>query len=850
MGMRKIITPKQWQGYNSPPNRTRFAKPKRRNWQIRQIISVLIFITVLGLLGAGVGGSFFIWYFSRGLLAPREISSRAISQSTKIYDRTDRELLFDIHGEIKRTAIKLSDISPHVKNAAIAAEDKNFYKHSGFDWRGILRALFINVVRGGRLQGGSTITQQFIKNAVLSPEKTYTRKFKELAMAYRLEKSFSKDQILEMYFNEIPYGSVSYGVEAAAQSFFGKGASDLYLAEAALLAALPKAPTYYSPYGSHREELLARQHYILNTMVEGEFITPEAAEDAKKIDILAEIKPKREKIIAPHFVMYIKELLAEKYGERAVESGGLRVTTTLDLEKQAIAEQAVADNKKLINSFGASNAALVSLDVKTGQILAMVGSVDYFDNKIDGQVNVTLRPRQPGSSFKPIVYAAAFIKGYTPTTMLYDAVTIFKTEIGKDYEPHNYDDKEHGPVTVRQALAGSLNIPAVKMIYLTGVNKVLDLAEKLGYTTLGDRSRFGLSLVLGGGEVKLLEHVGVFAAFAREGRSLPPTTILRVENANGNVLEEFGGAAGEGAVFDPEIARQINSILSDNEARTFVFGAQNFLTLLDRPVAAKTGTTNDYRDAWTIGFTPSLATGVWVGNNNNAEMRRSADGSRVAAPIWNQYMKTALKDTPVETFTEPQPIITGKPVLDGQSGAGTTVKIDKISGKLATEATPPQTIIERAFKQAHNILYYVNKDDPRGVTPADPSTDIQFENWETAVRRWATGQNITDEVPPTEYDDLHKIEDKPKIKIIAPSDNETVVSSSFGVSLDTTSPRGVRRVEFYVDDALVSTVGAPPWNQTIQLPSGVANGFHALRATAFDDLENNSSAEIIFNLLR
>jgi membrane carboxypeptidase/penicillin-binding protein len=462
---------------------------------------------------------------------------------------------------------------------------------------------------------------------------------------------------------------------------------------------------------------------------------------------------------------------------------------------------------------------------------------------------VTLRPRQPGSSFKPVVYSAGFLKGYTPTTVLYDVVTTFKTEIGKDYEPHNYDDKEHGPVTVRQALAGSLNIPAVKMIYLAGVSNVLDLAEKMGYSTLGDRSRFGLSLVLGGGEVKLLEHATAFAVFAREGKYLPPAAILRVEDAHGRVLEEWAGEAPQD-VFDAEIARQINSILSDNGARAFIFGEQNHLTLPDRPVAAKTGTTNDFRDAWTIGYTPSLVTGVWVGNNNNKEMKQAADGSRIAAPIWNQYMRAVLSGTEVEPFTEAQPVVTGKPVLDGQSGAGLTVKIDKISGKLAGAQTPPQTIVEKTYKQTHNILFYVNKDDPRGPAPANPADDWQFAGWEAALGAWASKQGFIDEVLPTEYDDVHLTEDKPILKIMAPADGETVRASSFGVLIEASSRRGVKRVELYLDGRPAATIFGAPWNQVVTVSQDLSNGFHNLRAAAFDDLENNAGAEVTINLLR
>ncbi|RLC39057.1 penicillin-binding protein, partial [Candidatus Falkowbacteria bacterium] len=582
------------------------GQKKKKIGEIKKKLAYTAGIIILA--GILVGLIFYAWLL-RDIADISKLTDRQLVESTKIFDRTGEELLYEIHGDIKRTEVKLNEIPDYIKWATIAMEDKNFYKHKGISLWAIFRGVVVETIRSGRAQGGSTLTQQFVKNAILTPERKIVRKFKEWILSYRIEKQFTKDEILEMYLNEIPYGSTSYGVEAASERYFGKNIQDISLAEAALLAALPQAPSRYSPYGPNRDLLIGRQQYILDLMVEQDYITQEDADVAKAYEF--EFKPPETNIKAPHFVMYVKEILSEKYGEKMIEQGGLKIYTTLDLYKQEIAEEVIREQaEKNEKNYEATNAALVSIDPKTGQILAMVGSRDYFDDEIDGQVNITTSKRQPGSSLKPVVYATAFMKGYTPDTILYDVVTNFSNNETEPYEPHNYDDQEHGPVTVRKALAGSLNIPAVKAIYLAGVDSVLDVTGALGYTTLNDRDRFGLSLVLGGGEVKLLEHTNAYGAFAREGILYPISAILKIEDKEGKLLEEF--KAEEKKALDPKIARLINNILSDNGARAYAFGASNWLTLGSRPVAAKTGTTNDYRDAWTIGYTPSIVTGVWV----------------------------------------------------------------------------------------------------------------------------------------------------------------------------------------------------------------------------------------------
>lgn len=784
----------------------------------------------------------FIW-ISRNLPDPNKLIERQVAQSTKIYDRTGETILYEISGDQKRTLVDLKDIPDNVKNATISIEDKDFYKHKGFSIWAIFRTAVTDVLFGKKA-GASTLTQQFVKNSVLTNEKTFTRKIKEVILAYRLEKKFSKDEILQMYLNEIPYGSTAYGVEAASQKYFGKSVKQVNLAEAAILAALPQAPSRYSPYGPNKDLLLARQRYILDLMAKYNYISKDDAEVAKAEKV--NFKEQGDNMTAPHFVMYVKELLAEKYGDKMIEQDGLKIYTTLDLYKQKIAEEVINERAPSnAAKYQANNAALVSIDPKTGQVLAMVGSKDYFNEEIDGQVNVVLQPRQPGSSFKPIVYAASFIKGYTPDTVLYDVVTNFSTDPANPYEPHNYDNKEHGPVTIRQALAGSLNIPAVKAIYLTGIENVLNLATGLGYTTFQDKSRFGLSLVLGGGEVKLLEHTNAFSAFAREGDLQPVSMILKVEDKNGKVIEEF--KENKTKVLDGNIARQMNNILSDNAARAYVFGEKNYLTLSNRPVAAKTGTTNDYHDAWTIGYTPSIVTGVWVGNSDNKAMKRGADGSVVAAPIWHDYMERVLGNTPAENFNAPEIVKTGKPVLDGNIEGTVTVKIDKYTGMLATDSTPAEYIEEKQYRQVHDILYYVNKDDPRGPAPQDPRNDPQFELWESRVQAWAQKQGITSTPLPTDTDNIHLSENKPVLNITYPTDNQTITDPQFAVTIGATAPRGINRIEYYIDGNLVDTVTAYPFGLKKQM-SFLNNGVHTLTAKACDDVDNCTEQKINFSL--
>ncbi len=721
---------------------------KSNRWKFFGILAIYfclaVFIFVLGV---------FI-YFSKDLPSPGEMNERFIAESTKIYDRSGQHILYEVHGEEKRTIIPFSDIPDSVKYATIALEDQDFYSHHGIKFSSIMRAALKDVIGGGASQGGSTITQQFVKKALLTDEKKLSRKIKEAILSIELETKYSKDEILEMYLNQIPYGSNAYGIEAASLTFFGKNARDLSLDEAALLASLPQAPSYYSPNGSHPDALKGRQEYALKRMADLGYITKDQATEFKQVTVLSKVRSFQENISAPHFVMYVKEYLEKTYGEQAVEQGGLKVYTALDWDKQQIAEKVVKDGADLnTKKYGANNASLVAIDPKNGQILAMVGSKDYFDKTIDGQVNVSIRDRQPGSSFKPYVYLTAFKKGYTPETQLWDVNTNFETADGKTYTPKNYDEKNRGPLQMKNALAMSLNVPAVETLYLAGVKDSVQTARDLGITTLSNPEKLGLSLVLGGGEVKLLDHTNAFATLAAGGIFHNKTAILKIVDAKGNILEEYKNTEGK-RVIEEKYVSMLDYVISTNDLRAPVFGNNNPLSFSNRQVAAKTGTTNEWRDGWTMGYTPSLAVGVWAGNNNNSPMAKGADGIYVAAPIWRAFMDQALKNYVTEDFPKYEKEETGKAILDGNLDFIEKIKVCKIKKDkycLASSDCPDGEEDEKRFFVGHSILYYVDKDDPRGDAPKDPEKDPQFNNWEKAVQKWAKDdKDIKNAEAPTE----------------------------------------------------------------------------------------------------
>ena len=842
-----------------------------------KIAKKLIILCLLCFVIGGAALAVTIAFFAISINVPdlTSTSERVVAQSTKIYDRTGKILIYDIHGEEKRTVIPFEEIPRHIKNATIALEDNTFYQHSGIRPFAIARAFFSNIISGSVQQGGSTITQQLIKNTYLTPVRTITRKIKEIALALKIERKYTKDEILNLYLNQIPYGSSAYGIEAASQTFFEKGASELTLREATYLASLPKAPSYYSPCGKHADRLAARADFALNRMKELGFIDDSEYRDAvnERVKFSGSCF---QKIVAPHFVIEVRDILNERFGEDFVEKEGYKVTTTLNADIQKNAEDIVKKySEQIKENFNANNISVVAIDPKTGSVLAMVGSKDYFGKSypdgcaagisclFDPQVNVSIMKRQPGSAFKPFVYATAFKKGYTPETSIFDLFTEFSPVCNPNgvapqgvdpktcYHPQNYDEKFRGPVTLREALAQSLNVPSVKLLYLAGINKSISTAMDFGITTLNDPDRFGLTLVLGGGEVSLLELSSAYSAFANNGARNKYQFIKKIEDANNNIIYESESQTSQ--VIDTNIAKVINDILSDNNARSPVFGEFSSLYIPGKNVAAKTGTTNDHRDAWIVGYTPSITIGAWAGNNDNTPMKKKVAGF-IIAPIWKEIMENALMNFPEEKFEKPDPFAETKPVLRGEWRGGKEFVIDKISSKLATEYTPQKFQERKVVQSIHSILYWLNKDDPLGNPPENPSSDPQFKNWENSVRFWATSQNISDkenDIIPKEKDDVHIPEYFPKIESIdlSPKKETYKTNEVLYIYPKITSKYDIKQVDYFIGEEYIGSVSKNPFSISINLSlinNLLGAGNFEMRLKIYDSVENQS--EFIQNI--
>ena len=689
---------------------------RRLSWRHTLIASLL---ALFG-LGFFVVGGIFVAVAVTPVPDISSFASRQVDQSTKIYDRTGQVLLYDYNRDAKRDVVPISDISPNTINATIAIEDSSFYEHGGIRLTSIFRAMLADAVGGSLSQGGSTITQQVVKNTLLTNQKSIIRKIHEWVLAIKLEQEYSKEQILETYLNNIPYGGTLYGIEAASEAYFGIPAKDLTLAEAAYLASMIQAPSYFSPYGAHRAELDARKDLVLDRMKTLGFID-EVTRTKAAAEAVSFAPASQNAIIAPHFVFYILSQLEAMYGSKALMSG-LKVTTTLDADLEVKAESIVntyaLQNEK---DFKASNASLVAIDPSTGQILAMVGSRNFFDTAIDGQYNATLALRQPGSTMKPFIYSLALMHGYTRDTVIFDTPTQFSTSCKPSdnfnntspcYAPSDYDEKFRGPMTFETALAQSINIPAIKTLYLVGIQNAINLAKSFGLTTLGDPNQYGLTLVLGGGEVRLLDLTGAYAAFANDGVANTPTGILEVDDASGNILTAFTPQPSR--VLPENIARDMSAMLSDAQARLPEYPLDSPLSFPGYDVAVKTGTTDDTRDAWVIGYTPSVALGVWAGNNDNSKMVKSIAGF-IAAPMWHEAMAYALSKYPKTYFGEPSPILsTVPPMLQGNWS------IPDASGNIVP----------------HDLLYWTDKNNPQGSPPSNPAQDPQFAYWEYGVSSW------------------------------------------------------------------------------------------------------------------
>ena len=654
-------------------------------------LSLILFIFIALLLIAA-----FYFYFLKDLPSPTKLSSSTGSYSTQIYDRNNTRL-YTIYSDRNQTFIPLDKIPKGIQYATIAIEDKDFYKHGAVDFRGIIRALYSTLVHK-QVQGGSTLTQQLVKNGLLTPERTLTRKIKELALSIIVEYTYSKDKILEMYLNQVPYGGTSYGVEAASQTFFGKQVKSLSLAQQAYLAGLPEAPSTYSPFGSHPELGLARQKDILQKMYEQKYITDKERDAALKEDL--HFQKISNPIEAPHFVLYVKDLLEKKYGVQTVEQGGLKVYTSLDLKIQDFAQQTVASEVANLKQNQVGNGAALITNPATGEILAMVGSKDWFDSK-DGNMNMTAQPLQPGSSIKPINYAVGLIKGYTAATPFVDEALCFTSPGTSSYCPHNYDGKFHGLVQMRYALGNSFNIPAVEMLKANTLESMIATASAMGITTFKDPSNYGLSLTLGGGEVTMLDMTTAFGVFANQGYRVDLHPILKVTDRNGKILEEYippkSPIFGK-KVIPTSVAWIISDILADNNARLMEFGPASELKIGKKFVSVKTGTTNDFRDNWTIGYTPQYAVSVWVGNNDRKPMSGLVSGLTGAAPIWNKIMTHLLDGKEPRNPPKPVDVV--------------TKDICSTTGMLPVDGCPSR------------FEYFVKGTEPKNTGPAKTATWI------------------------------------------------------------------------------------------------------------------------------
>jgi len=781
-----------------------------------------------------------VFWFSRDLPDPSKVV-RHSGYSSVILDRTGKEVLYDLFVDQNRKFTPLADVPDYLRKATIAIEDKDFYKHAGFDPLAFFR-IIKNLIVSRRLIGGSTLTQQLVKNVLLTNERTVTRKIREFVLALRIEKRFTKDEILQMYLNEAPYGGTARGVASAAQMYFGKDAKDLNLVESIILAGIPQAPTRYSPLlSSNSKAYITRAREVARRMREDGYI--DATTEKQVIDSLdrVEFRSNTTSLQAGHFVMYVKQQLDDLFGPGIMDAGGLKVTTTLDLPMQLTAEKIVAEEiAKVEKPLQISNGASVIINPNNGEVLSMVGSRGYFDKAIDGQVNVVTRLRQPGSSIKPLVYATAFSKGFTPATMLSDVVTEFP---GKDdktpYMPRDYDGKERGPVRLRDALGSSLNVPAVKLLALTGVRDVLAQGAKMGIDSLDPSKetqlRLGLSMALGGGEIRLLDLASAYGAFANSGMKVTPISILKVEDRNGKVLFENKPVAPE-RVLDERVAFLVDQVLSDNNARLLTFGPNSYLNLGGRAVAVKTGTTNDLRDNWTLGWTRDIVVGVWVGNNDNSQMKNVASGVSGAAPIWRREMLEVLSKIPDRAWETPKGVgqvdvdkISGYPAHDGFE----SYKEWFIDGTLPSGDDPIHKKIQVCKGQADKLATQAQVSQGNFdwkevvvVKEKDPLTNRDL--WQKAIDGWVATKSADPRFKiPTDFcGDVSGI----SLNITSPESHKRYPGDNFVVTFDVFSDKVVDWADIFLDDHTTADahLTSQQYRQTFSITKA---GNHKVRVT-------------------
>ena len=833
-------------------------KKKKIHWKNILFLGAGCFIFLLGL--------FTIWVSTIKIPDFKSFEDRKIVNSTKIYDRTGKILLYDLHADVRRTDIPFDQMGTNIENATVAVEDSTFWSNPGIRVTSIIRAALADVFHIGTAQGGSTITQQLVKNTLLNSQKTIDRKVKEWILALKIDQSMPKQKILEDYLNQVPYGGNIYGIEEASKEYFGIDAINLDLAQAAYLAAIPQAPTYYSPSGQNRAALDTRKNFVLQRMLDLKLISTDDYTKAKN-EVVTFLPGATNSIKAPHFVFWIQDYLEQKYGEDTVLNGGLTVITTLDYNLEEQAEQLVkARALSNAKNFNGKNAAAVAIDPKTGQVLAMVGSRDFFDTTIDGQFNIATATRQPGSTFKPFVYATAFEKGFTPDTVLFDLPTEFEngcdpygnaysgTKQSDCYMPQDFDGLYRGPVSLRSALALSLNIPSIQLLYLAGEKASLDTAKSMGITTLSDDpNQYGLTLVLGGGEVSLLDMTSAYGVFANNGVRNPYTGILSVTDMSGKTLESYTQTSTQ--VLQPNIAETLSDVMSDNVAKEPEYGTTDSPFIFPgREVAAKTGTTNDSKDAWTIGYTPDIVIGVWAGNNDDTPMVKNVAGL-IVAPLWRQLMDVAIANTPADDFIKPAPIDPSiKPVLRGFWQGDDHFYIDKVSGLLATANTPDSTKEEKVITNVHTILYWVDKNNVLGPPPANPANDPQFENWEVPVQNWWAANSYKYPVTtwadePAASDNIHTSASKPIVSIVSP-DTTTAYPADQKINLQITSTGQfpLQKIDIFINGNYLGTSQAP-FNFSFtpsQLDS--VKAVNSLKIISYDTASNSAETDSTFNV--
>lgn len=806
---------------------------KRRFWiRFFGLVSTVVFFSLIALIVLTI---FSFAIFAKDLPSPNKLTARDSSLSTKIYDRNGK-LLYDIYGDKNRALVNWSQLPPYVKEATISIEDKNFYKHKGFSAAGIVRAL-VNIFVFQKLQGGSTITQQVVKNTLLTPERTLTRKIKEFFLAIQVERKYTKDEILQIYLNEVPYGGTAWGIEAAAQTYFGKDAKDLTIEEAVILAGFPQRPSFYSPYGSNPKAYIERAQDVSRRMREDSYISREQEDQVKKEISNVKFSPNDRGIKAPHFVFYVKDQLIKKYDEKFVEQGGLRVTTSLDLDLQEKVQKIVTEEIAKLAEFKVGNGAAVVIDPKTGQVLAMVGSKDYFAKDYDGQVNVAMSLRQPGSALKPFTYATAFKAGYTPAFVLMDAATEFPGGAGQPpYKPVNYDGKFRGPVQIRFALGNSINIPAVKMLGLVGVKNMLRTAYDAGVKSLEptdeNLKRFGLAITLGGGEVRLLELADGYATFASGGTYHEPTSVLKVQDRNNKTLEEVKEFKGK-EVLGKDISFLIAHILSDNNARSAEFGTNSLLNVLGKTVAVKTGTTDDKRDNWAVGFTPSVVVGVWVGNNDNSPMNpKIASGVTGATPIWNKIMQASLEGKSNEGFAKPDNV--------------SALEIDAFGGGLPCRDFPKRSeYFIKGTESTRDCLVQKTLDGKEYFVfiEFDPVSTDGKNRWQEGIDVWAQGQSDEKYRPPGELkNEPTQNPDEIKVNIKKPSDHDQV-ELKFETEAEVETGKKVTKVEFYIDGSIKDTKKDGPYKFEFTFAES-NKGKHKVKVKATNEAGRSAEKEI------